>query len=218
VAHRTLARRAHHEDVIKGSRFVAVVAPLEAPDGAEALVTSVRAAHPEAGHVCWATLWGEARRWSDDGEPGGTAGRPMLEVLEKRGLDRVVAAVARRFGGVKLGAGGLARAYGGAIAKAVDAAGVVFVPDRDAFRVAAPFADADALMRALQARVDVVLRAPDYGPDGVVLTGTVLREAAEELAALVADLTRGRGRWRATRIDDGPGPDGTHRLSGSSSG
>ena len=202
MAHRTLARRAEHEESIKGSRFVAVVAPLRAPDGAEALVAAVRAAHPEAGHVCWATLWGDARRWSDDGEPGGTAGRPMLEVLEKRGLDRVVAAVARRFGGVKLGAGGLARAYGGAVAKAVDLAGVVLEPDRDAFRVTAPFADADALMRGLHARGDVVLAAPAYVPDGVVLVGTVVREATDELAALVADLTRGRGRWRATRLDD----------------
>ncbi|MFN2322729.1 MAG: YigZ family protein [Trueperaceae bacterium] len=201
MAHRTLARRAEHEDVIKGSRFFAVVAPLAAPDEAEALVAAVRAAHPEAGHVAWATLWGDARRWSDDGEPGGTAGRPMLEVLEKRGLDRAAAAVARRFGGVKLGAGGLARAYGGSVAKAVDAAGVAFVPDRDAYRVEAPFAAADALLRALQARADVVVAAPDYGPDGVVLTGTVLREAEEELATLVADLTRGRGRWWADPLD-----------------
>lgn len=203
MAHRTLARRAEHEDVVKGSRFFAVVAPLDAPESAAALVASVRAAHPEAGHVCWATLWGDARRWSDDGEPGGTAGRPMLEVLEKRGLDRVVAAVARRFGGVKLGAGGLARAYGGAVARAVDAAGIAFVPDRDAFRIAAPFADADVLMRALQARTDVVLAAPEYGPDGVRLTGTVLREASEALATLVADLTRGRGRWCADALEDG---------------
>ena len=202
MAHRTLARRAEHEDVIKGSRFHAVVAPLAAADEVELLVAAVRVAHPEAGHGAWATLWGDARRWTDDGEPGGTAGRPMLEVLEKRGLDRVVAVVARRFGGVKLGAGGLARAYGGAVAKAVDAAGVVFEPDRDAFRVAAPFADVDVLLRALQGRDDVVVATPDYGPDGVVLTGTVLREAADELATLVADLTRGRGRWRATPVDD----------------
>jgi len=202
VAHRTLAHRAEHEDVIKGSRFVAVVAPLATSDGVEALVAAVRAAHPEAGHVCWATLWGDARRWSDDGEPGGTAGRPMLEVLEKRGLDRVAAAVARRFGGVKLGAGGLARAYGGAVAKAVDAAGVVLVPDRDAYRLEAPFADADALLRALQARSDVVVAAPDHGPGGVVLSGTVLRDVVDEVATLVADLTRGRGRWSANPIDD----------------
>lgn len=201
VAHQTLARRATHEEVVKGSRFVAYVAPLAAPDEAEALVEAVRAAHPEAGHVAWATLWGEARRWSDDGEPGGTAGRPMLEVLEKRGLDRVAAAVARRFGGVKLGSGGLARAYGGAVASAIDAAEVVFEPDRDAFEVVAPFADADALLRALHGRSDVVLAAPAYAPDGVVLTGTVVREAASGLETAVADLTRGRGRWRATPID-----------------
>jgi uncharacterized YigZ family protein len=204
MAYRTLRRRATHEDVVKRSRFVAVVAPLASPDEAEALVAEVRAAHPEAGHVCWALAWGEQRRWSDDGEPGGTAGRPMLEVLDKRGLDRAVAVVARRYGGVKLGAGGLARAYGGAVARAVDAAGTAFVPDRDAIEVDAPFADADALLRALAACPEVALDAPGYGARGVELTGTVLRDARATVEALVADVTRGRARVRSTPLDDEP--------------
>jgi uncharacterized YigZ family protein len=205
MAHHTLRRRATHEDVVKRSRFVAVVAPMASPDQAEALVAEVRAAHPDAGHVCWALVWGVQRRWSDDGEPGGTAGRPMLEVLDKRGLDRVVAVVARRFGGVKLGAGGLARAYGGAVARAADAAGTAFVPDRDAIRVEAPFADADALLRALAACPEVALDAPAYGADGVELSGTVLRDAGSRVEALVADVTRGRARWRSVPVSDDAG-------------
>jgi hypothetical protein len=109
----------------------------------------VVAAERDAAHVAWAWRWGETLRWSDDGEPGGTAGRPMLEVLTKRDLDRTVALVARVFGGVKLGAGGLARAYGGAVARALDAARVVEVPDRRAFAVRAGFADVDVLLRLL---------------------------------------------------------------------
>lgn len=212
MAHATLARAAEHADLVKGSRFVAWVGPLARLSDAEARIAAVRAAHPEAGHVAWALRWGDERRWSDDGEPGGTAGRPMLEVLEKRGLDRVVAVVARRFGGVKLGAGGLARAYGGAVARAVDAAGVAFVPDLDAFRVEAPFADADVLLRALHGRADVRLDEPAYGAAGVELRGTVLRATSADLERELTDRTRGRARWRATPLDD------LGDVTGSSSG
>jgi len=202
MAHRTLAGPATHEEVVKGSRFVATVTPVADPDAAAAAVDAVRAAHPEAHHVCWALRWGEVRRWNDDGEPGGTAGRPMLEVLEKRGVDRVLATVARRFGGVKLGAGGLARAYAGTVARALDRASVVDVPDRDRFRIDAPFADADALLRALHARADVTLAAPTYAAAGVILEGRVLREGGGALDQLVADLTRGRGRCARTPEED----------------
>jgi putative IMPACT (imprinted ancient) family translation regulator len=110
MAHRTLARRAEHEDVVKGSRFVALVAPLEGLEDAERVLAASRARHPHATHHAFAMRWGSMMRASDDGEPGGTAGRPMLEVLLKHELDHVAAVVARTFGGTKLGAGGLARA------------------------------------------------------------------------------------------------------------
>lgn len=197
----TLARRASHVEIVKRSRFEATVAPLTRPDEAEALVTEVRAHHPDANHVCWALVWGTQRRWSDDGEPGGTAGRPMLEVLDKRGLDRVAAVVVRRFGGVKLGAGGLARAYGGAVARALDTADTVVVPDRETFVLRAAFADADALLRALSSRGDVDLAPAAYDADGLVLHGTVESARASELDGLVGDLTRGDGEIQRTPLD-----------------
>jgi putative IMPACT (imprinted ancient) family translation regulator len=75
--------------------------------------------HPEATHICWALMAGGESAAVDDGEPGGTAGRPMMEVLRHQGLEGVLATVVRYFGGIKLGAGGLVRAYNGAVAQAL---------------------------------------------------------------------------------------------------
>jgi putative IMPACT (imprinted ancient) family translation regulator len=207
MAHRTLAAVARHEDVVKGSRFRAVVAPLERPEDAEGWIARVRAAESDAGHVAWAWRWGESLRWSDDGEPGGTAGRPMLGVLTKCDLDRAIALVARVFGGVKLGAGGLARAYGGAVARALDGARIVEVPDRRAFVVQAGFADVDVLLRLLDR--PAVDHAPiGFGADGITVRGLVVAEAAEAIAALAVESTRGRAVWRwvSAASADAPSP------------
>ncbi len=194
MAHRTLAGASEHVEVVKGSRFRAVVAPLAEPEAAAAWVAQLRETDPGAGHVAWAWRWGDASRWSDDGEPGGTAGRPMLEVLQKRDLDRVIAGVSRVFGGVKLGAGGLARAYGGGVAKALDGAAIVEVPDRVGFRLTAPFADVDAVLRAL-AEPAIVHAPPDFDAAGVVLRGTVLAAEGDRIAQGIATATRGRAAW-----------------------
>ncbi|MCB9549908.1 MAG: YigZ family protein [Myxococcales bacterium] len=99
-------------------------------DDALARLAEVRAAYPEATHHCYA--WrGDGRdafRWGDDGEPAGSAGRPMLAAIDGRGLSHTVVIVVRWFGGTKLGVGGLVRAYGAAAAEGLDAAGSVFEP------------------------------------------------------------------------------------------
>ena len=113
----SLAAPAHHELVIKKSRFIACVEPVAGRDEAQARVAQLKAEHPDAAHVCWALLAGGQSAANDDGEPGGTAGRPMLEVLRHQDLQGVMASVVRYFGGVKLGAGGLVRAYTDAVAQ-----------------------------------------------------------------------------------------------------
>ena len=110
---------AHHELVIKKSRFIACVESVAGRDEAQARVAQLKAEHPDAAHVCWALLAGGQSAANDDGEPGGTAGRPMLEVLRHQDLQGVMASVVRYFGGVKLGAGGLLRAYTDAVAQAL---------------------------------------------------------------------------------------------------
>ena len=115
----SLACPAHHELVIKKSRFIACVESVAGRDEAQARVAQLKAEHPDAAHVCWALLAGGQSAANDDGEPGGTAGRPMLEVLRHQDLQGVMASVVRYFGGVKLGAGGLVRAYTDAVAQAL---------------------------------------------------------------------------------------------------
>lgn len=104
---------------IRKSRFIAYAIPVADRDAAMAELRRLRDEHPGATHVCWALLAGGQSGMSDDGEPSGTAGRPILEVLRHHDLDGVLAAVVRYYGGVKLGAGGLVRAYTDAIASAL---------------------------------------------------------------------------------------------------
>ncbi|WP_019561911.1 MULTISPECIES: YigZ family protein [Caldimonas] len=118
----TLATAAHSELIVKKSRFLGCVEPVADRVAALARVAELRAAHPGAAHVCWALLAGGQSAANDDGEPSGTAGRPMLEVLRHHDLHGVLATVVRYFGGVKLGAGGLVRAYTDTVAQALQRA------------------------------------------------------------------------------------------------
>ena len=121
----TIARPVDHEQVIKKSRFLAHLAPARSVAEADAVIARRRKDLWDARHHCVAMVLGtraDQARSSDDGEPGGTAGVPMLEVLRHRDVTDLVAVVTRYFGGVKLGAGGLVRAYSGAVAAALDVA------------------------------------------------------------------------------------------------
>ena len=111
----TLAAVASHVLEVKHSRFIVEAAPVTAPEMALAFLSQV--ADPAATHNCWAYRIGGEYRSSDDGEPAGTAGRPILAAIEGQGYDQVMVVVTRWFGGIKLGAGGLVRAYGGAAAE-----------------------------------------------------------------------------------------------------
>ena len=115
----TLAAAVSAELEIRKSRFIAHALPVADRDAAMDELRRLREANPTATHVCWALLAGGQSGMSDDGEPSGTAGRPILEVLRHHDLDGVLAAVVRYYGGVKLGAGGLVRAYTDAIASAL---------------------------------------------------------------------------------------------------
>ncbi|NUT62767.1 YigZ family protein [Herbaspirillum sp. C9C3] len=115
----TIAQRAEITLEIRKSRFIGIVMPVPGREAAMQEIARMREAHRSATHVCWALMAGGQSGMSDDGEPSGTAGRPMLEVLRHHELDGVLAMVVRYYGGVKLGAGGLVRAYTDAIATAL---------------------------------------------------------------------------------------------------
>ncbi|GGQ21028.1 YigZ family protein [Streptomyces mutabilis] len=134
--YRTVARAGVHETEINRSRFLCALAPAATEQEAQEFIASVRKEHADATHNCWAYVIGAdaaVQKASDDGEPGGTAGVPMLQMLLRRDMRYVVAVVTRYYGGVKLGAGGLIRAYGGAVGEALDDLGTL---TRRRFRLA----------------------------------------------------------------------------------
>ncbi|MFI1975465.1 YigZ family protein [Streptomyces wedmorensis] len=134
--YRTLAHEGVHETEINRSRFLCALAPVADEREAQEFVARIRREHPTATHNCFAYVLGadaSVQKASDDGEPGGTAGVPMLQMLLRREMRYVAAVVTRYYGGVKLGAGGLIRAYGGVVGEALDALGTV---TRQRFRLA----------------------------------------------------------------------------------
>ncbi|MFI6644148.1 YigZ family protein [Streptomyces sp. NPDC050504] len=134
--YRTVARAGVHESEINRSRFLCALAPAATEEEAQEFVARVRKEHPTATHNCYAYVIGadaSVQKASDDGEPGGTAGVPMLQMLLRREVRYAVAVVTRYYGGVKLGAGGLIRAYGGVVGEALDELGTI---TRQRFRLA----------------------------------------------------------------------------------
>lgn len=169
----TIAAAVDHELVIKKSRFIAHLCPVSSPEEADELIASLKRKHWDAGHNCSAQvtgLTGDRSRSSDDGEPSGTAGVPMLEVLRRRELTDLVAVVTRYFGGVKLGAGGLVRAYSSAVSEALNLATLVDRRVLAQATVAVAHADAgrfDNLLRTWVPAHDAVLGQPQYGAEAV---------------------------------------------------
>jgi uncharacterized YigZ family protein len=146
----TLAAPAHSELLIKKSRFLGTVQPMADRASAQQVVAGLRAEHPDAVHVCWALLAGGQSAAVDDGEPSGTAGRPMLDVLRHQDLEGVLATVVRYYGGVKLGAGGLVRAYTDAVAQALLQASKVPILHRCPLHCRVPYALEGLLRRELE--------------------------------------------------------------------
>jgi uncharacterized YigZ family protein len=124
----TVGREGTYESEIKRSRFLCALAPAGSEQAAQEFIQRIRKQHPGATHNCFAYVIGadgRVHKAGDDGEPGGTAGTPMLQVLLRREVRDVVAVVTRYYGGIQLGAGGLVRAYGGAVSAALDELGTV---------------------------------------------------------------------------------------------
>lgn len=178
------------ETVVSRSRFVCALYRVDSDAAARERIEAHRRAHGDASHHCTAYVVDEGRsaRSSDDGEPAGTAGVPMLEVLRGRGLTDVLAVVTRYFGGVKLGAGGLVRAYGGAVSAAVDAVGTVVLARWPRLEVRVGYGAAGSLEGLLRLREDVRLVEVVFGSEVVF---DVACADAEILVDWVASQTAG---------------------------
>lgn len=189
----TLARDAEAEIEVKRSRFRCTLVRVEDEAAARAVVELLRKQHWDARHHCSALVVGPpphpVERSSDDGEPAGTAGAPMLDVLRGAGLSDVVAVVTRWFGGTLLGAGGLVRAYGDAVRAALDEAGTLRRSLLVEHLLELGHADAGRVESELRTRGIVVLDS-SYGAEVTLRLGVPPDEEAR-LAALVAELTSG---------------------------
>ncbi|WP_323140380.1 IMPACT family protein [Massilia phyllosphaerae] len=189
----TILAPVDHELVIKKSRFLACVQPMPDRAGAQKIVASLRAAHPGAAHVCWALLAGGQSAAVDDGEPSGTAGRPMLDVLRHQDLEGVLATVVRYFGGVKLGAGGLVRAYTDSVAQALLGAHKVAIVRLRQLSCQVPYPLEGLLRRELDlagATLDAVSHL-----DAVGFTFSLPQDKADALVARLNEAGNGRVVW-----------------------
>ena len=189
----TIASPVHAELLIKKSRFIACVQPMPDRAGAQQVVAGLRAEHPGAAHVCWALLAGGQSAAVDDGEPSGTAGRPMLDVLRHQDLEGVLATVVRYFGGVKLGAGGLVRAYTDSVAQALLQAQKVPIIKLQGLRCSAPYALEGMVRRELDAagaRLDAVAHG-----DEVLFDFSLPAQDAGALRMRLDNAGHGRIAW-----------------------
>ncbi len=202
------ARPAVTDTEVRRSRFRCTLERVESEPAARAVVERVRREHWDAGHHCSAFVLGPdgaTQRSSDDGEPSGTAGAPMLEALRGRGLSDVVAVVTRWFGGVLLGTGGLARAYGDAVRGALEEAGVRERRLVTEYAVRLPVATAGRVEGQLRARGVQVLGVSYAEATAAVVHAVEPVGEPPALAALVAGLTAGRALVE---------PLGTHWVDG----
>jgi uncharacterized YigZ family protein len=189
----TLAGPVHSELLIKKSRFIGCVQPVADRAAALAVVASLRAEHPAAAHVCWALMAGGQSAANDDGEPGGTAGRPMLEVMRHQQIEGALATVVRYFGGVKLGAGGLVRAYTDAVAQALLGATLVALVRQRSLRCTVPYA-LEGLVRRELAAAGAVLESVAHGDD-VAFAFSLPEPDADAFIARLGDAAQGRAAW-----------------------
>lgn len=193
----TLAAPAHSELLIKKSRFIGCVQPMSDRAGAQAVVDALWRAHPGAAHICWALLAGGHSAAVDDGEPGGTAGRPMLEVLRHQDLDGVLATVVRYFGGVKLGAGGLVRAYTDTVAQALLTATKVPLQRLQTLQCEVPYA-LEGLVRREAAQAGAELLAVQHGAQ-VTLRLRLPEAQATAFVQHLNEIGQGRLGWQQVR-------------------
>lgn len=198
----TLTAPARFEKDVKKSRFLAQAAPVATEEEAMAFLHDV--AVPDATHNCWAWKIGARYRSDDAGEPGGTAGRPILQVIEAQGLDRVMVVVTRWFGGVKLGAGGLVRAYGGTAAECLRLAQRQPIVERQSLFFHCPFGDL-ALVSARLPTLEAVVVREEFDATGAAYVVAVPVETVPEAVARLADLTSGRVTARPVEAEEEPG-------------
>lgn len=197
VARLTLVGVTTIRQEIKKSRFIAVAGPVS--DEAAARDFIATQSDPAANHNCWAWRFGQNYRFNDDGEPSGTAGKPILAAIDGQGLDGVAVVVTRWFGGVLLGSGGLIRAYGGSAAQCLREAEKLPLIETVSTAITCGFGDLALVNARLGALPGVTISDQTFTDAGAVLSVSVPKAEADDVTRLVTDLTSGRAAidWNA---------------------
>jgi uncharacterized YigZ family protein len=185
-----LEQSATFEQVVKKSRFLVIALPVATEDEAKAGIAAHRRA--DASHNCWAWRIGTAYRFSDDGEPSGTAGKPILAAIDGHAIDKVAVIVIRWFGGILLGGGGLVRAYGGTAAACLKGAQLVEVKPSVEGIVSIEFSDLARLKAKLQSCEDLKIIEERFRETGADIVVRLPEAQLETVSRLVSDLTSGR--------------------------
>lgn len=178
------------EEEIKKSRFIAIAQPVSS--AREAMAFFEQRSIAEARHNCWAYKVGEEYRFSDDGEPAGTAGRPILQAIEGQSCDYVAVLVIRWFGGIKLGTGGLARAYGGVTAECLRTAKKRKYVPTIVIAAFCPYAE----IERMKARFDefaIHAEQEDFGAEGVHWQLRLPKQKVADFEALLKNMSSGQG-------------------------
>lgn len=189
----TIVSPVSSELLIKKSRFIGRVEAVPDRASAQRIVADLWEQHPGAAHVCWALLAGGHSAAVDDGEPSGTAGRPMLDVLRHQDLDGVLATVVRYFGGVKLGAGGLVRAYTDCIAQALKDAEKIPVVRQRTLSFSVPYAMEGVARRVVEGAGGKLLGVTH--DELVAFECAVAEPAADQLVVLLNEAGQGKLVW-----------------------
>ena len=192
-AYKTLMKRGNDSFIINKSRFIGYGCPCETEEEALAFLAEIRARHKDATHNCYAYIIGAnmgVMRYSDDGEPGGTAGMPIIEVMKARGVTNCAVVVTRYFGGVLLGAGGLVRAYSQGAATALNACGVGVMHPTARYLMEIPYPMLNRMDYFLKSEPVIV---KDKAYTDVITYTLIVKETDEQgFIARLTDLSEGK--------------------------
>lgn len=185
----TLAQTATYHEDIKKSRFVCIAAPVSSIEQAQRFLAEQHDA--STSHQCWAWKIDGQSRINDDGEPSGTAGRPILAVIEGQQLNNVIVLVNRWYGGVKLGTGGLARAYGGTAAQCLLLADKIPLLRMEQFKFDCDYKLWQSVQYYLD-NIETLEYSVNYTDTGLTVTGKVSAAKTSELTAQLAEMSKGQ--------------------------
>ena len=185
----TLAIPTQLTEEIKKSRFIVNAAPVTSAEQAAQFIDSI--SDPNATHNCWAWKIGQQYRFNDDGEPTSTAGRPILSAIEGQDCDQVVVVVTRYFGGIKLGTGGLIRAYGGSTSHCLQQATLIELIARITLQFHCYYNEWPIIENRLK-ELDVIIENQEFDAEGVKVSIAITKDKSLILSKNISDITRGR--------------------------